>query len=102
MYRCDKRLIFGHGCGTIGEIMESLTLSMQEAKVICRRSSSLNGDILIEELVGGGKKCNKSIFICISNITEIILYIIALEAAAAARAAAEGVESQQCLKQQLQ
>ena len=74
--------------------MESLTLSMQEAKVICRRSSSLNGDILIEELVGETIKNRK-----------IVIYIIAPEAAAAARAAAGGVESresQQCLKQQHQ
>ncbi len=33
------------------EISERLTLSMQDARVICRRPSAINGDILIEELL---------------------------------------------------
>jgi hypothetical protein len=34
-----------------GQVMERLSLSMREAKVICRRPSEVNGDILIEELL---------------------------------------------------
>ena len=33
------------------ENSERLTLSMQDARVICRRPSAINGDILIEELL---------------------------------------------------
>jgi len=41
-----------HAAESLGaEISERLTLSMQDARVICRRPSALNGDILVEELL---------------------------------------------------
>ena len=37
--------------GLGSEISKRLTLSMQDARVSCRRPSAINGDILIEELL---------------------------------------------------
>ena len=37
--------------GLEGAVLEKLTLSMREARVVCRRPSQINGDILIEELL---------------------------------------------------